>query len=333
MYEKFRAELVAKIAGTMCIKTAEEVGKLLDVVAVSYTFTKRETALTVYDGGMPELCKLYLMSRSVEGLSKGSIKLYKTILCSFFSAVRKAPGDISTNDVRAWLFGYQHSRKISNRTLNLYREILSGFFSWCSCGEYIAKDPTVQIKPIRYEAKPRKAISQLELEYVRSACKTVRETAVVEVLYSTGCRVSELAGIRLTDIDWAKREVLVVGKGNKTRRCYLNAKAIVALQAYLSSRKDNCPMLIVSERAPHEGVGKSGLERIIRNISDRTKGRLGSKLTPHVFRHTTATTALQNGMPVQDVQRMLGHRSIGTTMIYAETNMAEVKTMHERCVI
>lgn len=239
---------------------------------------------------------------------------------------------MTTNDVRVWIHEQQTAGKIGNETLESYRVSLCSFFSWAVDEEYLDKNPVARIKPIRYEKKQRKSLCQMDLEYIRRACITDKERALVEFLYSTGCRISEVASAKLSDVDWPRNEVAVIGKGNKHRTCYLNAKAVVALQQYLRSRDDDSDGLFVSDRAPHNAIGKPGLEKIVRIICERCS-QIGVHVTPHVLRHTTATVALQNGMPVQDVQRMLGHSSINTTMIYAETNQREVKTLHERCVI
>ena len=163
-------------------------------------------------------------------------------------------------------------------------------------------------------------MTQIDLEYIRAACRTKQELTIVELLYSTGCRVSDLSGIKRSDVNWEKREITVFGKGGRYRTVYLNAKAIVALKTYMNTRKDDDEHLIVTTRSPHHGVGRSGLELIIHNIASRVTNKVSVPVTPHVFRHTTATAALQNGMAVQNVQLMLGHRNISTTMVYAEVS-------------
>lgn len=210
--------------------------------------------------------------------------------------------------------------------------MISGFFQWAQDEEYIQKNPAKSINQIKYESKPRQALSQIELEYIRRSCKTLRESAMIEVLYSTGCRVSELSGLKISDVDFTEKKVHLFGKGKKHRFSYLNAKAEVALKEYLESRKDSCEYLFVTERKPIKNLNKEAIEKIVRNISKRTFGE-EKKVTPHIFRHTTATTAMKNGMPIQSIQLMLGHSKIDTTMIYAHTDESMVKYEHEKSVI
>jgi integrase/recombinase XerD len=186
------------------------------------------------------------------------------------------------------------------------------------------------VKPIRYEKKQRRSLTREELEKMRRACRTNQERAVLDVLYSTGCRASELIGIRIEDIDFSEREVLVLGKGKKYRKVQLNAAAILSIRAYLADRDDGDPHLIVSTHAPHDAISRESLGKIVKRVAERAGIR---GVSPHILRHTFATLAMQSGMAVQNVQRSLGHEQIGTTMIYAEINDAEVKAQHERCVV
>lgn len=333
MYEQFRNEVMTNLSSVFNEQDVSSILHIVDAVAASYDVTPKSMDIIPYFQDMPEMCKMYLVSRSIEGLSPKTLTLYQNTLKHFFQMVRKAPQDVVTNDVRVWLFCYQQERDIQNRTMELYREIISSFFGWATSCEYIPKNPCLQIKHIKYSRKPRKAMCQMDLEYIRDACETIKETAIIEFMYSTGCRVSEMTALKKDDIDWEKKEVQLFGKGSKYRTSYLNVKAVVALRKYLMSRTDDSEYVFVTTRAPHHPIGKSGLERIVRNIFERTNGKVSVPITPHVFRHTTVTVALQNGMPVQDVQRMLGHANINTTMVYAEVSQAEVKTMHTRCVV
>lgn len=333
MYEQFRNDMATNLYSIVSEDDVKKVLGVLDVVSAKYDIKVREMQLIPYDYGMPELVKTYLVCRSLEGLSKNTLQHYAQILKLFFSMIRKTPDDVKTNDVRAWLYSYQKARSIGNRTLESYRIIVHHFFAWAVDEEYLDKNPCSQIKTIKYTRKPRKAMQQIELEYIREACQTPKERAIVEVLYSTGCRVSELSILKKTDINWEKKEVLLFGKGAKYRTSYLNAKAIIAIKKYLETRQDDEEYVFVTDRAPHHNIGKAGLERIVRIIASRVKDNLSTHVTPHVFRHTTATIAMGNGMPVQDVQAMLGHANINTTMVYAEVNSNEVKNMHVKCVV
>lgn len=332
MYEQFRGEVMAKLP-YLDDETMKAVVSAIDSVATRYNIERVQNELIVYNGGLPDVCKAYLVSRSIEGLSQKTLQSYGQILGVFFRTMPKHLDKVTTNDLRVWLFNYGNERKVSNRTLDHYRTVVSEFFHWMAAEGWISADPSIQIKPIKYQKPQKKAMGQLDLEYIRDACKTPQEMAIIEVLYSTGCRVTELSRLKITDVDWEHKEVTLFGKGDKYRIAYLNARAVLALRRYLATRTDSNEHLIVSSRMPHNQLGKSGLERIVRRIAERAGSQLGVHITPHVFRHTTATLALQRGMPVQDVQRMLGHTNINTTMVYAEVDQNEVKSMHLKCVV
>lgn len=194
------------------------------------------------------------------------------------------------------------------------------------------KNPAVNIAPIKYERKHKKAMSQLELEKIRLSCQTKREKAIVEMLYSTGCRVTELERLNISDVNFETKEVMLYGKGDKHRTSYLNAKAEVALKEYLAGRTDTNPALFVYDRKPHARLKKSGIEDMIRKMMERTSG-VATHVTQHIFRHTTATTAIDRGMNIVDVSKLLGHQRIETTMEYITSNANSVKSNHQNCVI
>ena len=239
---------------------------------------------------------------------------------------------MSVADIRVYLYKYQKEHGISNRTLDCRRTIICGYFNWMAAEEYICKNPAINIEPIKYERKHKKAMSQLDLEKVRLSCGTKREKAIVEVLYSTGCRVTELERLNISDVNFETKEVYLFGKGDKHRTSYLNAKAEVALKDYLDERTDNNLALFVYDRKPHERLKKSGIEFLIRKMMKRTSG-VTTHVTPHVFRHTTATTALDRGMSIVDVSRLLGHRRLDTTLEYITANSNSVKSNHQNYVI
>lgn len=258
--------------------------------------------------------------------------LYGVVLTDFFRTIQKKPETVSANDIRVYLYLYQKNHKISNRTLDCRRTIICGYFNWMAAEEYICKNPAINIPPIKYERKHKKAMTQLDLEKVRSACKTKREKAIVEMLYSTGCRVTELERLNISDVNFETKEVFLFGKGDKHRTSYLNAKAEVALKDYLNERNDKNPSLFVYDREPHSRLKKSGIELIVKKILERTSD-VSTHVTPHVFRHTTATTALDRGMNIVDVSKLLGHQKVETTMEYITTNSESVKNDHHNYIV
>lgn len=333
MYEQFKHQFFLALSTIFDAEKLEIIGRKLDTVACDYKIEKKETSVVIYNPELPEMAKTFLVCKKIEGLAEQTLANYGRTLKSFFNEMQKFPDQITPNDIRIYLYRYQERRKITNRSLDKTRQTLSSFFQWASGEGYLQQNPMITIKKIKYVAKQRVSLDQVELEYIREACKTLKEKAVIEVLYSTGCRISELAALEKKDVDWDKKTVLLFGKGSKYRTSYLNAKAEVALKRYLESREDENDYLFVSDRRPHGQMHKAGLEKMIRQLSQRVSDRVGKKFTPHTFRHTTATVAMNNGMPVQDISKLLGHASIATTMIYAHTSTENVQNGHKKYVI
>ena len=331
-YMQFRRELDGALLKCMDADMVRRVGSIVDRVARSYTIEPACTALTEDVLKMPAELNWYLAACRLEGMSDATIKIKSYALRAFVAYVRKPIRAITTNDIRGFLYDYQDKRRISDRSLDGVRLRISAFFTWLVDNDYADKNVCHPIKKIRYEIKQREHLTQLELEELRAACRTERERAFVEFLYSTGCRISEAAQVKMCDIDFAACEVSLYGKGKKHRTSYLNAKSILAIRAYLKTLTYAPVYLFSSTRAPHGAMSKAGLERIMRTIEARRETG-GKRVTPHVIRHTTATSALKAGMPITQIQRLLGHASVATTQIYAETNQDDVRRSHERCVV
>lgn len=334
MYNEFRLDMLRELmAAGLEEKALEQVMHTLDWVGTKYEVNRRSTDLVPLEDTLPRILMEYLACKSLQGLSKQTLTNYRLALIRFLLTVNKPLPEMQSSDVRLYLYQYQQKRGISNRSLDSLRGKLCSFFQWAVAEGKIGSDPMQAIPPIKYTKTPRTALSQLELEYIRKQCYALREKAVVELLYSTGCRVSELCGMKRGDVDWNRKTIQVFGKGGKYRTTYLNAKAIVSLQDYLASREDDDEHLIVSERQPHQGLTRFAVEHIVRNISNRAYRATGKRVTPHIFRHTTATQAMASGMPVQNISRMLGHAQVETTMIYAEVRPDDVQRDHERFVV
>ena len=334
MYEHFRNDFqcVATENG-MPKQTLVDALGLLDKLATRYEIHRRETSLAVYNEEVPEIVKVYIVCKKIEGLSQATLDTYLRMLKLFFRDVRKAQAQITTNDVRVYLYRYQQERSCSNRSLDKYRQYLASFFGWAADEGYVQQNHMRTIPAVKYEKKPRENLTQLELEYLRECCQSPRERAIIEFLFSTGCCVSELSGVKLSDIDWNARTVHLFGKGSKHRTSYINAKCEVSMKAYLKTRTDESEYLFVTERKPYRQLKKDAVEKIVRNISGRSSSEMQKHVTPHILRHTTATLALQNGMPIADISKLLGHEKIDTTMIYAHTCMESVQTGHRKYVI
>lgn len=335
LYERMRHEMMMTIASTLPQLKKDDlcsIAQSFDKVAAGYNISEAETHLAIL--GREEftrVIKCFIVVKRMEGLRDDTLKRYLLVLKNFMEASVKPLGEISANDVRLYLFKYQDERGVDNRTLECMRVVIGTFMKWAASEGYIERDPTVSLKPIKYTVKPREALEQIDLEILRRACRDARETALIEVLYSTACRVTELCGLKMGDVDWEKKTVMLFGKGGKYRTSYINAKAEVALRAYLKWRKHDSPYLFCNERGGGQ-MKKDNIERIVRNLRERA-GMADRNITPHVLRHTTATQALGSGMPISDIQRLLGHSNVATTMIYAHVSQDEVQAAHKRCIV
>lgn len=329
--ENFAREFVTRLAGKLPGNELEIVLRELEVFLSNYTVVPKETEVAAYHPEIPECFKVFMVSKKIEGLSEGTLCHYKNVISHFLMNIGKPLKEVTTNDVRAYLYNLQATRGIENITLENRRIVINGFFEWCLDEGYLDKNPVRRIRKIKYQEKIREPLNHVELELLREACKTLREKAIIEVFYSTGCRVSELAALKKSDVNFYKNEVHLIGKGGKHRISYLNAKAEVALKRYLNSRSDNCDYLFVSVRKPARGLQKTSIEDIVKHIGERSD--IGRRVYPHLIRHTTATNALERGMDVTELQKILGHAKLDTTMIYAKVCQENVKHNHKQCII
>ena len=329
MYEHLRNEFAAELPPRFSRDDVENILATLDRVVNNYDISEKQTELMVIDDIFPQIAKTYLAIKSLEGLSEKTINFYKNRLKIFFETVEKQPQDVTANDVRMYLATYKMSKNISDRTLEKYRQILYCFFSWAVDEEYLIKNPCRNISVIKFETTPRKSLTRIQLEQLRRACRTKREIAIVDVLYSTGCRVAELVRMKKSDVDTGNKSIHIVGKGRKHNTVYLNSNAVLSLDDYLCSRHDDSDYLFIRERRPHNSIDTRTVQHIFSELSNI----VGFHVSPHIIRHTTATLSLQSGMPITQVQKMLGHSSVATTQIYAETLQEDVMYSHEKYVV
>ena len=311
-----------------------DASKLMEVriILSKYEIKPVEKQLAISNDSLLQLASMFVVNKKIAGLSEDTLKLYSMILKDFIKTVGKELSSITSTDIRLYLYNYQKLHNISNRTLDMRRSIISSFFAFLVNESYINSNPVSRIEPIKYERKHKKSMTQLDLEKIRNTCKTAREHALVEMLFPTGCRVSELARLNKDDIDFTTKEVKLYGKGSKHRVSFLNAKAEVTLKEYLASRTDNNNALFVGERKPYKRLAKSGIECIIRKLEARTSD-ISTHVTPHIFRHTTATTAINRGMALSDVSKLLGHSKVETTMEYITSSTELIKNKHQVCII
>ena len=321
-------QFLSCVASKLSADNANMIRGELSEVLTHYKVEPIGEDIVLYNGYLPECYEAFFVCKKIEGASDKTLALYMMRLNHFFKMLNKPLKDITANDIRAYLYTYQIEHGVTNRTLDGIRSALHSFFSWSSGEGYIEKNVMLVVKPIRYERKQRVPLSDYELAQLRNTCKNNRDCALIEVLYSTGCRVEELVRLNKSDVDFAKGEVYLFGKGNRHRTSYLSASAIIALQKYISSRYDNDEALFVVNRNPHSRLKKPGVEKVVRELGE--KAGIQRRVYPHLIRHTTATMALQRGMDVTEIQKLLGHANVSTTMIYAQVNQNDVKTSHRK---
>lgn len=264
-------------------------------------------------------------------MSNGTIKLYYRSISHFLFYVNKPVEDITTGDILAFLHSYQATRKVKDITLDNTRIHISAFYNWLVNSDYIDKNPCKKIKPIKHEKNTRHPLTAVQMEKLRNSCTNLRDKAIIEFLYATACRVGELVIIKKSDVDFDRKEVHLFGKGKKHRLSYLNARAVVALQAYLTSREDDSDYLFVGLRRPHEQLSTRSVELLLKKYGQ--KAGIDAKCTPHVIRHTTATDAINKGMPVEQLQKLLGHEQIETSLHYAKVSSDIVKLDHQKYIV
>lgn len=276
-----------------------------------------------------EYMKLFLDAKKIEGCSPRTISYYRVTIDHLLSRIDTPIRKITTDEMRSYLVEYQQINNCSKVTVDNVRRNISSFFSWLEEEDYILKSPMRRIHKIKTKTVVKEVISDEIMEMMRDQCTQMRDVAMIDLLYSTGIRVGELVNLNITDVNLQQRECVVYGKGDKERRVYFDAKAKIHLQKYLDSRRDDNPALFVTLDAPHTRLKISGVEIRLRELGRK----LGlTRIHPHKFRRTMATRAIDKGMPIEQVQKILGHSQIDTTMQYAIVNQANVKTAHQKFI-
>ena len=274
-----------------------------------------------------ELLDVFISAKKIEGCSDKTIHYYKSSIEKLMAAVSKKVQEITTNDIRCYLAEQQENHHLSKVTIDNLRRIFSSFFSWLEDEDYIVKSPVRRIHKVRTDTLVKEVLSDESMEILRDSCQELRDIAMIDLLASTGMRVGELVKMNREDIDFHERQCVVFGKGNKEREVYFNARTKIHLKKYLDERTDDNPALFVSLAKPHTRLTISGVEVRLRNLGKRASL---SKVHPHKFRRTLATMAIDKGMPIEQVQKLLGHVKIDTTLHYAMVNQANVKMAHRK---
>lgn len=300
MQEQFVNEFMARVTDLISDADLNIVYKQLMIHVSEYDIRKKSTEVAIYEGYLPECYEVFFVTRKIEGMSMKSLELYNMVLKHFFYCLNKKIEKITTNDIRVYLYKVQQERQLSNATLDSRRTIIHSFLEWAANEQYIGSNPCRSIRPIKYERPKRNPLTAIER-------------------------------VNIADVDFHKKEVLLFGKGNKHRISYINARAELALKKYLEIREDDNPALFVSERKPHDRIKKAAIEKRVRQLGEMSG--IGRRVYPHLIRHTTATDGLFRGMPVEEVQKLLGHVNITTTMIYAEVSEENTKNDHKKYIV
>ena len=269
----------------------------------------------------------FLSAKQVEGCSERSVSYYSSTLDNLIKSLIKPFNQIETEDLRVYLSEYQKKNNASKQTIDNIRRILSSFFTWLEDEDYILKSPVRRIHKIKTMKQVKETYSDEALERLRDNCKTIRDLALIDMLASTGMRVGELVKLNRVDVDFVNRECVVLGKGSKERVVYFDARTKLHLQNYLNSRTDDNEALFVSLLEPHNRLEIAGVEIMLRKLGRSLEI---NKVHPHKFRRTLATRAIDKGMPIEQVQKLLGHQKIDTTMEYAIVDQQNVKNSHKK---
>lgn len=276
-----------------------------------------------------KLLNLFIAAKKIEGCSENTLKYYSATILNMLDSIQKNICDIETDDIRFYLSSYQSARSSSKVTLNNIRRILSSFFAWLEDEDYILKSPVRRIHKVKATQFVKETLTDENLEKLRDQCTHPKDLAIIDLLISTGIRVGELVKLNRADINFTERECIVLGKGDKERMVYFDAKTKIHLQQYLESRKDNNPALFVTLQSPWNRLSIAGVERFLSKLGKISNVR---HVHPHKFRRTLATMAIEKGMPIEQVQKLLGHSKIDTTLHYAIVNQTNVKLSHQKYI-
>lgn len=271
----------------------------------------------------------FVVAKRIEGCSEKTLKYYRTTIDAMVISVNKRIRHIQTEDLRSYLTDYQSKNQSSRVTIDNIRRILSSFFAWLEDEDYILKSPVRRIHKVKTASNIKETYTDEELEKMRDNCTELRDLAIIDMLASTGMRIGEMVLLNKTDIDFYDRECVVFGKGDKERIVYFDARAKIHLQKYIGSRTDDNPALFVTLRSPHERIKIGGIETRLREMG---KDLDIEKVHPHKFRRTLATMAIDKGMPIEQLQQLLGHKRIDTTLQYAMVKQSNVKQAHRKYI-
>lgn len=326
MIQEIKNEIMQKMLSVLDNAQIEQLSEVLDIAFFGVNVV---SCNKIEEDNNDKLVDSFISSKRIEGCSEKSLKYYQKTITNMLGAVGKQIKHIDTDDLRKYLTSYQEDNNSSRVTIDNIRRILSSFFSWLEEENYIMKSPVRRIHKIKTASTIKDTYTDEALEQMRDDCSELRDLALIDMLASTGMRVGELVLLNRSDIDFEERECVVLGKGNKERIVYFDARTKLHLKQYLDSRTDDNEALFVSLKAPHKRLEIGGVEMRIRKIGKRLNIQ---KAHPHKFRRTLATTAIDKGMPIEQLQQLLGHKRIDTTLQYAMVKQSNVKIAHRKYI-
>lgn len=327
MMQELMMEVMQKMLPYLDNAQLKQLRQVMERTFFHYEVTNSEVKPEEDDSG--KLIAMFIAAKRIEGCSEKTLKYYQTTIDAMVVALGKNVRHILTEDLRNYLTDYQNINSSSRVTIDNIRRILSSFFSWLEDEDYIIKSPVRRIHKVKTACSIKETYSDEDLEKMRDNCKELRDLAMIDMLASTGMRVGEMVLLNREDIDFSERECVVFGKGDKERIVYFDARAKLHLQQYLKNRSDDNEALFVTLRAPHERIQIGGVEHRLREMG---KCLNISKVHPHKFRRTLATMAIDKGMPIEQLQRLLGHQRIDTTLQYAMVKQNNVKMAHKKYI-
>lgn len=335
-YRNCNEELAIKIIGKLTLEMPElevnlpkqlEIKRYVEEIIYNYEVASKETALVTSD--LDGKINYFLATKKLEGLSAATLKNYTYTLRKLEKFFNKPASTISTGDIK--MFMYSESNTKSPAGLNTFMTPIRLFFKFLQNEEFIVKDPCASIKPVKEPKREKKPLTEEQVEMLRDCLLSKRDRAILEFFLSTGCRVAEVGNVKISDIDFVNKTLLVIGKGNKERRVYFTERCKRAIMNYLKERSDNTDYLFVSSRAPYKKLNNRGYQVIVDKM--QKMANIEMNITPHTFRHTMATFALRSGMAPECIQQILGHNDVGLTLrVYAKVAQTEVEYSYRKLV-
>ena len=327
MKEELVTSVIQEMLPILNNKQLEELKRVLENELKGKQIVKEEKTDKMEEN--KDFVAKFVSSKRLEGCSEKSLFYYENTIVRTLNVIGKNLKHICTDDLRNYLTDYQKSNDVSKVTIDNIRRILSTFFSWLEDENYILKSPARRIHKVKATISIKNTFTDEEIELMRDACNNERDLTILDMLASTGMRVGEMVNLKKSDINSIERECVVLGKGDKQRTVYFDARTKVHLQKYLLARNDNVEALFVSFKNHQKALGIGGIEHLIKNLGQKAGV---FKAHPHKFRRTLATGAIDKGMPIEQVQQLLGHKRIDTTLMYAMVKQANVKASYRRCI-